>query len=286
VAPRFIGGGAIEPTTGEDGRTDRRTLLADWLTSPENPFFARSLANRIWYHIFGRGIVDPVDDFRESNPPSNEQLLAELARELVRGGYDLRHLVRTILRSNIYQRSYRVASRKNAPRQAAEEKELKYFSRAEPRLLGAEQILDALCQVTGVADTYAGLPSGTRAVERPDNFGENEVLKAFGQPDRDFACECERETESTIAQALEMIRGEIMNKKLREPQNRIGKLLEAGRSDAEVVQQLYLAAFSRLPTAAELQAAADYIASEKDRRRVLEDILWSLLNAKEFLFRR
>lgn len=285
VSPRFIGGGKVETADGEH-RVDRRVLLADWLTSPENPFFARALANRIWYHIFGRGVVDPVDDFRESNPPSNEQLLVALAKELVRGDYDLRHLVRTILCSNTYQRSYRVESAKSTSGRVANEKALKYFSHAEPRILGAEQLLDALCQVTGVPEKYAGLPPGTRAVERPDSFVENKVLKAFGQPDRDFACECERESESTIAQALEMIGGKIMNEKLREPQNRIGKLVEAGSSDVEIVEQLYLAAFARLPLPKELKVASDYIASAKDRRLVFEDLLWSLLNTQEFLFRR
>ena len=143
-----------------------------------------------------------------------------------------------------------------------------------------------MCEVSGVPESYPGLPPGTRAVQLPDGAFKNSILEAFGRPQRDLNCECERETESTIAQALEMIGGETVHQKIRDPKNRVGLLLEAGRSDPEIVETLYLAALSRLPTAAEWKVSWRYLSSAKDRRLALEDLLWSLLNSKEFLFRR
>jgi hypothetical protein len=272
--PRFLG--EREPLAGQDG-ADRRALFAAWLTAPENPFFSRSLANRIWYHLFGRGIVEPVDDFRDSNPPSNEELLAALAEDLQRSGYDLRHLVRTILRSRTYQLGWQAAP--------GGEEGTKYFAHAAPRLLGAEQLLDAISRVSGVPEPFPGLPAGTRAVALPDGATAG-FLATFGKPERDSACECERESEATLIQALELAGGDTLHRKLRDAGNRIGRLLAAGAGDPKIVEELYLAALCRPPSAEEWKTAWAHMAAAPDRRQGLEDLLWALFNSREFLFRR
>ena len=259
--------------------SDPRPGLARWVTSPENPFFTACLSNRIWYHLVGRGIVDPVDDFRESNPPSNDELLSALSADLVAHDYDLRHLVRTILNSKTYQRSSRTV--------AGNESDVKYFSHSIPRLLSAEQLLDALCEVSGVPETYPGFPPGTRAVQLPDPGIDHGFLAAFGKPQRNIACECEREGDgATISQALEMVRGDTVHSKIRQDNNRLGVLIKAEQSDEQIVTNLYLSAIARVPKTAELEAAIKYLTASKKRREGLEDLLWALFNSKEFLFRR
>jgi hypothetical protein len=257
--------------------SDRRQPLADWLASPANPYFAKSVVNRVWYHLLGKGIVDPVDDFRDSNPPRNEPLLNHLSSEFEKSHYDFRQLVQSILLSNTYQLSART-NESNADDE-------KYFSHAYSRLLPAEVLLDALSTSTGVAEKYAGLPVGTTAVDLPDPEVSHEFLRAFGQPSREIVCECGRESDTTLSQALHLINGDVIHQKLRQPENRVHSLLKAGMAPPAIVEELYLASLSRFPTATEQEIAAKHLAKVGDATRGLEDLHWAILNSKEFLFR-
>jgi hypothetical protein len=271
VPPRFLGG-AVPPLAPG---ADRREALARWLTSPDNPYFARAAVNRIWYHLFGRGIVDPVDDFRGSNPPSNEALLDALAADFVRCGFDRKHLIRTILCS----RTYQLAA------QPADGDDGRYFSHARVRLLQAEQLLDALRAATGAEEKFPGFPAGTSAVDLPDGELRHPFLEAFGRPARALACECERGTETSLRQALHLVGGRTVSALVCSEGGRIPRLLAAGKSNADILDELYLAALCRLPDAEERRLLlAKVPADGPGRRRVLEDVLWALLNHREFLF--
>lgn len=271
VQPKPLGSSPV-PTDG-----DRRIVLAEWLTRPENPFFARAIANRVWFHLFGRGIVEPVDDFRDSNPPSHPELLDVLAREFVSHQYDLRYLIRLVVNSTTYQ----LSERKPNPSPNDD----KYFARVRPRLLSAEQLLDAASDVTGVPERFAGLPLGVRAVQLPDGDDHHPFLRAFGQPARELPCECERDGEANLTQALQLTAGSTVSAKLREPNNRIGTLIASKKSDPEIVEILVLSALGRIPRPEEIEQARAHIAASGDRRRGLEDVLWAFLNSPEFLFR-
>jgi len=281
--PRFPDA-AEELSPGED----RLEALADWIASPDNPYFARMQANRIWYHLMGRGIVDAIDDFRATNPPSNAALLDALADDFVSHGFDLRHLVRTILRSRTYQLS-------SEPNETNRDDAIN-FSHALVKPLEAEQLLDAVAQVAGVPVKFNGYPLGTRAgglpgvraFRRRDRAptGGEMFLQTFGKPERLLACECERSDDTTLGQALQLISGPVVNEVLAEDDNRIGRLLAEGKSTAEIIDELYYVALSRPPNDAEREAAGLYVAVAQDRRAALEDVLWGLLNAKEFLLRR
>jgi len=255
---------------------DRRVVFADWLTSRDNPFFAKSIVNRVWGHLMGRGLVEPVDDFRDSNPPSNAKLLDELAKQFVESGFSNKWAVRTIMRSRLYQ----LSSRKN---DFNKDDEI-YNSHATTRLLSAEQLLDAICQVTSVSEDFAGLPPGTRAVELADPPTDHYFLKIFGQPQREMACQCERSSESNLSQALQMINGPVVHNKLRDDNSRIAAMIKDKKPDDEIISTLYLSALSRKPAAEELDASKKHIAATADRRQALEDIGWAILNSKEFLF--
>lgn len=256
---------------------DRRDYLAKWLTSPENPFFAKSVVNRMWFHLFGKGIVDPVDDFRDSNPPCNDELLDALARDFIQSGFNTKQILRTLCTSRVYQLSARTN-----PLNADDER---YFSRAYPKLLTAEQLLDAICLATAMPEKFPGLPLGTRAIQLPDGEINHAFLQAFGQPTRELACECGRESDSTLNQALNLINGNLIHEKLRHAENRIGKLLKENLPDEKIIAQLYLITLSRPATPEEINASLAHLRANKDRRRALEDIHWALLNCKEFLFR-
>jgi hypothetical protein len=258
------------------GENDRRDKLVEWLVKPENPFFAKVEVNRIWGHLMGRGIVEPVDDFRDSNPPASATLLSALAGDFAAHGYDRKHVMRTILNS----RTYQLSSRKNEFNSA----DNKYFSHAITRLLTAEQLLDAICRVTNIAEKFAGLPAGTRATALPSPDVESDFLKVFGQPARETACQCERSTDSNLSQALQMINGPLVHSKVRDDKNRLRTLVAAGKSDAEIVDELYLAGLCRKPSEPEMAAAAKHVAGAGDRMRGLEDVCWAILNANEFLF--
>jgi hypothetical protein len=275
MAPKFMGGGVAD--VPED--KDRREVLADWITSPTNPFFAKSVVNRIWFHLCGKGIVDPVDDFRDSNPSANDALLDALAKDFIKHNFDVKHVIRTIVNSRTYQLS--------AETNPFNEYDDKYFSHAVVKRYSAEVLLDAICTVTDVPEQFPGLPLGTRAVQLPDGEINHIFLKTFGQPGRELACECEREEDSNLAQALQSINGPTINEKNRHPNNRIGKLLAKKLSDKEVLADLYLTAFARLPEDDEVKAVLEHLAGKKgkEKRLAWEDVLWTVLNAKEFFFR-
>ena len=255
---------------------DRRQVFADWLTGPDNPFFARACVNRIWGHLMGRGIVDPVDDFRDSNPPSNAELMNELARQFVEQGFSRKWAIKTIMNS----RTYQLSSKKN---DFNADDEI-YASHATTRLLSAEQLLDAICQVTDVPENFAGLPVGTRAVATPEPPTNHYFLKVFGQPQREMACQCERSSESNLSQALQMINGPTVHNKLRAGNGRIHKMITEKKTDDEIIRTLYLAALCREPVAAEIAASKKHITASADRKLALEDVGWAILNSKEFLF--
>ncbi|NBU75446.1 MAG: DUF1549 domain-containing protein [Planctomycetes bacterium] len=273
MPPKFMGGDIAKVADGQD----RREALAAWMTSGTNPFFARALANRVWFHVMGRGVVEPVDDFRDSNPSVNDDLLSFLTRDLVSHQFDIKHLIRTIMNSRSYQLS--------ATANDGNKDDTRYFSHAVSRLLTAEQLLDAICQSTEMPEKFAGLPAGTRATQLPDGEVNNLFLKTFGQPARELACECERESDSNLAQALQLINGPTINDKLRSPTNRVGRLMNEKKTDSEILADLYLNTLSRLPSAEDQKIAMAHLAKVKDRRRGFEDLHWALINAKEFLFR-
>lgn len=279
---------------GESGKslrsdTDRLVELADWLTQPGNTRFVETQVNRVWYHLLGQGIVDPIDDFRATNPPSNPQLLDALCKDFVAHRFDVRHLIRTVMAS----RTYQLSSARNDTNREDETS----FSHARPQRLTAEQFLDSLSRVADVPLEFAGYPAGMRAGELPgvrvfsrerdggtssaDNF-----LKLFGKPPRLQACECERSNEPTLSQTFQMISGPMINELLSKRDNRLKKLLESDRPAAEMLDELYWSALSRAPTAEELAATVKYLGDGENRRSRLEDIAWGLLNSNEFLLRR
>lgn len=259
------------------GAPDRRAALAAWLTRPDNPFFAKAMANRIWYHLMGRGIVDPVDDFRESNPPSNIPLLEALARDFSARRFDLRHLVGTIMKSSTYQLS-------SVPN-ALNEADQKYFSHAIPTRLTAEQMLEAIGTVTGASEEFSGYPAGTRVTQVVPTWQPHPFLRLFGQPPRETVCECERSTDATLGQSFELIAGRLIDSRLRAADNRLARLLASGKSPADLVTELYLAAYARYPSRDELKVGLAHLQAAKDRRAALEDLAWGLMNTQEFLLR-
>ncbi len=256
---------------------DRRTDFAAWLVSPENAYFARIEANRMWSQLFSRGIVDPIDDFRDSNPPSNGPLLDALAKEFVANKFDRRHLLRIILNSRTYQASYHTNN--------FNQDDMRYFSHQEPRLLSAEQLLDAVNQTTGTQQTFGNLPAGTKATQLPaPDLVKVDFLKVFGQPERSTVCACERAEDSNLAMAIELFNGPMIYERLRDANNRFRKSLAAGVSMEDTVRELYLAALCRYPSEAELATAVEHSKTRADATSALEDICWALLNTDEFLF--
>ena len=256
---------------------DRRLDFAKWLTEPDNPFFAKIEVNRIWSQVFGRGIVEPADDFRDTNPPSNALLLDQLAQDFVDNGYDRKKILATILKSRTYQTSYQ-------PNDFNED-DTKYFSHYQPRLLSAEQLLDAICHVTQVAESFGGLPAGTKATHLPaPDLVNNEFLKIFGQPERQTVCACERTNESNLSMAIQFFNGPLIYGKLKDESNSFRKSMTDGKSDTEIITLLYNLAVCRNPSDTELKASLEHIESKEDRVEALEDICWAILNTNEFLF--
>jgi hypothetical protein len=269
---------------------DRREVLADLITSKENPFFARATVNRLWFHMFGKGIVDAPDDFRDSNPPANDPLLDALAKDFADHNYDMKHVLRTMANSRTYQLS--------AHANEANQDDDRYFSHAlvKRKRLSAEVLLDAICAATQVPEKFTGFPEGTRAVQLPDgqvidtggryaSWDRHPFLKAFGQPAREASCECEREGDLNLARALELKNGTFVRQKVQTPDNRIGKLLARKVPDAAILKELFLATLSRLPQPDEARAALDVVAKTADKRAAWEAVQWALLNTNEFLFR-
>lgn len=267
--------GQDEPATSPTG--DPRPLLAGWVTQPQNPYFARNLANRLWAHFLGRGIVDAVDDVRATNPPTNPELLDELAKHLVANKFDQKALIRYITASRVYQ----LASKPNETNERDEQN----YSRALLRRLPAEVLLDMVSQATGVPEKFEGLAPGARAIQLWDSKYVHYFLKTFGRPLRVTACECERSTEPGVAQVLHLLNAPELQAKLAHPAGTVAKLVRTLPDDAALVEGLYLTFYSRLPTEREREVAAGYLAKRKEQRReAVEDLAWTLLNSLEFVF--
>jgi hypothetical protein len=266
--------GETEPSANED----RRKTFVRWLTRPGNAFLAKVEVNRIWGELMGRGIVEPVDDFRDSNPPSNAALLDALAKDFEESGFDRKHILRTILNSRTYQAS----SRTNE----FNRDDTKYFSHYEPRLLTAEQLLDAICHLTGVPEKFGNLPTSTKATQLPSpDLAKSDFMKIFGQPERQTVCECERSGDSNLGQALQLYNGPLVHGKLRNENNRLRQLLASGKSHREIIESLYLAALCRKPNEDELKTLVAHLESKPDAQaEALEDVCWAILNMNEFLF--
>jgi Protein of unknown function (DUF1549)/Protein of unknown function (DUF1553)/Bacterial Ig-like domain (group 2) len=255
---------------------DRRSALASWMTDPANPYFARNYANRVWAFLFGHGIVEPVDDVRATNPPSNPELLVALAKFAVESNYDTKALIRFVCASRVYQSS-------STPN-ASNEKDVRNFSRSLLRRPGAEVLLDMIGQATGVPDRFAGLPAGTRAVQVWDSETKQPFLRLFGRPMRATACECERNVEPSSTQVLHLLNSPDFQRRLSHPNGTVGILVRAEPDDRKLTESLYLAYYSRRPTAAETKRVVGFFQSKTDRRKAAEDLAWVLLNSLEFTF--
>ncbi len=271
VSTQALGAEAADLT----GVTDRRQVLADWMTSPENPFFARAIANRLWTHYFGRGLVEPMDDLRETNPATNEPLLQALAQHLHEVRFDLKAFTRTLLNSRVYQLDS-AAKPGNAD-------DVQNFSHAYFKSLPAEVLLDAICQVTGVPEEFNGWPVGYRAIQVWDNRMPSYFFTIFGRPVRASVCECERSSEPSIAQALHLLNAPEITSKLTHRKGRIRQLADSPRTPTEIIDDLYLTALSRFPTNDERTLVLP-IFGELERREAAEDLLWAILNTREFVF--
>ena len=277
VAP--VAFGELAGELGPDD--DRREKLVDWLTRQENPYFARSTVNRVWYHLFGRGIVEPVDDFRDTNPPSNPELLDELAAEFRRSGYRLKPVLRMVLNSNTYQ-----LSSKGIPRQSKfAANPSPYFTNHSVRMLSAEQLLDAITTVTGIPQDFPGHPRGTRAIELSEGAIEHPFLKAFSRPVRDVTCECAREDDPSLSQVIHLMNNRDILEGIKSGSSHLGQWLASGKPDAEVMELVYLSTLSRRPTSAERELVAKYLASSSDRAAGFHDLQHALLISNEFLLR-
>ena len=256
---------------------DPRETLAKWMVDPNNPFFAKAMANRVWAVFFGRGIVDPVDDFRVSNPSSNDALLAALGKDFADHGYDLKHLMRRILESRVYQ----LGTAPNETNLA----DTKNFSRGYRRRLPAEVLLDAVCDVTGTTETFIGMPPGTRAIQNWTYKIDSQFLDAFSRPNASSDCPCERDRNTSVVQSLHMMNSRSLQSKLADTKGIVHQLSSSDRKPAEIVTELYLRAYSRLPTERELGIAVrTFEVPGVKRQTATEDLLWALLNAPEFVF--
>jgi hypothetical protein len=258
---------------------DPRHYLVDWMSAPENPFFARALANRYWKHFFGRGIVDPEDDMRATNPPSNPQLLDALADHFVQSKFDLKDLIRQICRSSTYQLS-------SEPNEF-NVRDTQNFSSFYPRRLNAEPLYDAINQVAGVRARFSGVPVGTTATQLPDNGFNDYFLQVFGKPEAASACECERSAEANLAQSLHLLNSTDIQGRLTNANGRARKLAQNEEmTDAERVTELYYWAFSRPPRDEELKFVLSHTETNENKQQAYEDLIWAIFNTKEFLFVR
>ena len=275
------------PPMALDSAEDRRVHFAKWLTGKDNPYFARAIVNRVWGNFMGRGLTDPVDDVRASNPASNEELFSAVTKDFVANGYDIKRLIRQIMNSAAYQRS----SEANATNQS----DGKYYSKYVVKRLPGEVILDAMSQVTGVPTSFSGFPAGLRALQLPDVQVQNQFLASFGRPARLICDAAERSSEPSITQALHVINGDTLNKKLSDPNGFASLALKLGLGDARILEHLFLAAYSRYPSESEKQSLSAALAKSREttgspeaqrdaRQKTLEDMMWALLTSKEFLF--
>jgi hypothetical protein len=289
--PRLLKPLAPTPLDGTpmslDSSEDRRVHFAEWLTSKDNVYFARSAMNRVWGNFMGRGIVDPVDDVRASNPPSNQELFDAVTKDFVDNGFDVKGLIRTIMNSAAYQLS--------AEANATNQNDNKYYSKYIVKRLPAEVLLDAMSQVTGVPTQFGGYAAGTRALQLPDTQVKSEFLASFGRPARILCDAAERTSAPSIAQALHVINGETLNRKLMAPDAYPVLAIKLGLSDSKLVDHLFLSAYSRYPNESEKQPMLEALqkaravpgsqeVQRETRRQALEDMMWAMLTSKEFLF--
>lgn len=270
ATPVFLGGNQPD-VRGKD----RREVVAEWLASPENPYFASNFANRIWHHFFGIGIVEEIDDVRISNPPSNPELLSALADKLTSSNYDMRQLIRDICNSNTYQRT----TRRNESNMTDESN----FAHQSIRRIKAESALDIISHVTNTKDNFSKLPVGARAVQIADGATSTYFLTTFGRATRETACSCEVRMEPTLSQALHLMNGDTVNNKIRQG-GLIQSWLKEELTPQQIVERLYLRTLSRLPTEQELESLSPLYAEGTNVEQGLEDVFWALLNSREFLF--
>lgn len=264
---------------GMAASTNRRSAFGQWLTASDNPFFSRAMANRLWSYFFGKGIIEPVDDIRASNPPVNPELLDALNKDFVASGYDLKHLMRVMVLSRAYQSS--IASN------AWNVDDKTNFSHALPRRLEAEQLLDAINQVTGTQSAFGGLPAGTKAGQIPDAVatGADGFLDLFGRPSRDTPCECERSSSVSLGQAMALINGPTTDT-ISSKQGRVAALMASNPTDEKIVEDIFLSALCRMPSEKEKKAGLDTIKTAPNRTEGAQDVMWALLNSPAFLFNR
>ena len=270
MPPKFLGG----PVPDVKGK-DRREELAKWLTSTDNPYFATSVANRVWAHFFGKGIVEPVDDIRVSNPASNPELFKKLGDKLVEYNYDFKRLVRDICNSQTYQR----ATERNESNMGDE----RNFAHGNVRRIPAEMMLDCISQVTKAPDKFAGIPLGSRAVQIADGNTSNYFLTTFGRAPRDTVCACESKTEPTLSQSLHMLNGTAVHNKIQQG-GVVKELIAAGKTPPQVIETLFIRALSRKPDQAEMDKLMGVVTSAENPQAGLEDVFWALLNSREFVF--
>jgi hypothetical protein len=271
MKPKFLGGD--EPDVA--GK-DRRAVLAQWLTSPENPYFAKSMANRVWAHFTGVGLVDDVDDIRASNPASNPELFDMLGSKLVEYKFDFRQLVRDICASEAYQRSS-IATPDN-------QADLRNYSHARVRRIPAESLLDCISQVTEAPDKFRGLPLGARAVQIADGATSNYFLTTFGRSPRNTVCDCEASTDPTLSQALHLLNGESVHNKIYQGKLVERLLKEKQMTADQILDAIYVRCLTRKPTDDERKELQQTIAASENEQQGLEDVLWAMLNSREFVF--
>lgn len=262
---------------GEDD--DPRAVLADWMVSDENEYFAKVSVNRVWADLMGRGVVDPVDDLRETNPPTNPELLDALADDFRRHGYDQKHLIRTVLNSYVYGLSSLPTERNIADTQN--------YSRYYRQRLRAEVLLDAVCDVTQVPESFGAMPPDSRAVQIWTHRVGSEFLDAFGRPDANQDPPCERVSDTTVTQTLHLMNAPAIHAKLSNDKGRAAQLAASDKSPEEILEEIYLTVYARRPSSAEVEALLPmYTAESADRRRVTEDVMWALMNTPEFMFKK
>ncbi|MDB5338608.1 MAG: Protein of unknown function (DUF1553)/Protein of unknown function [Planctomycetaceae bacterium] len=272
VLPQVLLGEPKESTP----QSDPRQILADWITAPQNPFVARTLVNRVWAQLMGRGLVEPIDDMRETNPSTNEPLLRALAQDFVEHHYDMRQLIRTIVTSRVYG----LSSQPNV----SNARDTQNYSRAYRKRLGAEVLLDAVSDVTGEAHSFTGMPPGTRAVQLWDHRLPSSFLDTFGRPQRKTVCQCERVSETSLGQVLHLMNAPVVSDKISSPTGRAASLAASERSIDGIIVELYLATMGRAPKDVELSAARNaFNTAGATRRSAAEDVLWALLNSAEFV---
>lgn len=271
IEPKLLDGDVLKIAPDEDPRHK----LVDWMAQPDNPFFARALVNRMWGHLMGRGLVEPIDDMRETNPPTNPELLDALAREFTKSKFDVKQLLRTICNS----RTYQLSSEPNEHNRHDKQNHARYYAR---RMI-AEVLHDAIDQTTGTRTTFSKMSKNARAVDLPHEGFGSYFLDVFDRPPRSSACECARSNSANLPQVLHLSMSPEIERKIGHPKGRVALLIERKTSPADAVSELYLAAFSRLPTPAESERAVRYIQGQSDSRRALEDLCWALLNTREFM---